>query len=137
MSAIRINVTINAKPKDIYDALTTQKGLSGWWAKNTKASPQIGNINTFTFGDFINEMEVKKLQEDSRVEWKCIRSIEDWIDTTIIFDLEEIDETKTILRFTHKDWKMVNDVFAGCTYDWSRFLMSLKSLSETGKGSPA
>lgn len=135
MADIRINVVIKATPEKIYNAITTQEGLASWWAKQTIARPETGSVNVFTFGKFRNEMEVTQLVPNKKVEWKCINSIEEWIGTDISFDMEEKEE-KTLLRFTHGGWRAVTDTFAGCTYDWASFIKSLKSLCETGTGTP-
>jgi|SRR5690606_33130993 len=136
MEKIRINVTIKASSETIYNALTTEGGLSGWWAKQTTARPEIGFLNTFTFGTFVNKMKVDELAPNKKVVWECVESIEEWVGTFISFELEDKGE-KTLLRFTHGGWKGVTDTFAGCTYDWARFMASLKSLCETGTGNPA
>jgi len=136
MAEIRHNVVIKATPEKIYQAVTTQEGLANWWAKQTTAKPDVGFVNTFTFGTFRNEMKVILLNPNKKVEWKCINSIEEWMDTNISFDLEE-KEGRTLLRFTHSGWRAVTDTFAGCTYDWGRFMTSLKSFCETGAGTPA
>jgi len=136
MTAIRHNVVIKATPEKIYNAVTTQEGIESWWCKQTSAKPEIGFVNTFTFGTFRNEMKVTILNPNKKVEWQCIHSIEEWIETNISFDLEEKDG-RTILRFTHSGWKAVTDMFAGCNYDWARFMASLKAYCETGTGTPS
>ncbi len=136
MAEIKITVTIKTNPEKIYKAITTQEGLAGWWAKQTIAKPEVGFVNVFTFGTSPNEMEVTQLSPNKKVKWKCIRSTDEWVDTSISFDLEEKDG-KTILRFAHSNWKSETDFMAFCTYDWSRFLGSLKSFCETGTGTPA
>lgn len=136
MEEIRINVTIKAAAEQVYDVITTQEGLAGWWAKQTTAKAETGFVNTFTFGSFINKMKVTRLVPNERVEWECIESIEEWVDTYISFVLEDKGE-KTLLRFTHGGWEKITDTFAGCTYDWARFMTSLKSLCETGIGTPS
>jgi uncharacterized protein YndB with AHSA1/START domain len=136
MAEIRHNVVIKATIDKIYDAVTTQQGLESWWAKQSIAKPEAGFVNVFTFGKFRNEMEVTELVINKRVEWKCINSIDEWIGTNISFDLEEKDG-RTILRFTHSGWRAVTDTFAGCNYDWGRFMTSLKSFCETGNGTPS
>jgi uncharacterized protein YndB with AHSA1/START domain len=136
MAEIRINVGIKANPEKIYNAVTTQEGLTSWWAKETTAKPEVGFVNVFTFGKFRNEMKVTKLVTNKRVEWKCINSIEEWIGTDISFDLEEKDGS-TVLRFTHGGWRASTDMLAHCTYDWASFIKSLKSLCETGTGTPS
>lgn len=133
---IRINVVIKVTPEKIYKAVTTQEGLASWWCKQTTAKPEAGFVNIFIFGKFRNEMKVAKLIPSKKVEWKCINSIEEWIDTDISFDMEE-KEGSTILRFTHAGWRAATDTFAGCTYDWALFMKSLKSFCETGTGTPS
>lgn len=137
MAEIRINVVVKANPEKVYNALTTEDGLASWWAKQTVAKPEVGFVNVFTFGkQFRNEMKVTNLTPYKQVEWKCINSIEEWVGTNISFDLEE-KEGNTILRFAHSGWRAVTDTFGGCTYDWSSFMKSLKSLCETGTGTPS
>lgn len=136
MENIRINITIKTSAEKIYHAITTEEGLSAWWAKQTKAKPETGFVNTFTFGDFVNKMKVTKLVPNQKVEWECIESIEEWVGTFISFELEGKGD-KTLLRFTHGGWEKASDTFAGCTYDWARFMASLKLLCETGAGTPS
>jgi uncharacterized protein YndB with AHSA1/START domain len=136
MAEIRHNVVIKTTPEKIYSAITTQEGLSSWWAKQTTAKPETGFVNIFTFGTFRNEMKVTILNPNKKVEWQCISSIDEWIDTTISFELEEKDG-RTLLRFKHSGWREVTDTFAGCNYDWGRFMTSLKSFCETGTGTPS
>lgn len=136
MTAIRHNVVIKATPEKIFEAITTQEGLERWWAKQTSAKPEVGFVNVFTFGDSRNEMKISKLIPHQKVEWKCITSIEEWVGTDISFDLEE-KEGRTILRFGHSGWREVTDTFAACNYNWALFMKSLKSLCETGTGTPS
>src|SRR5688572_29729224 len=104
MAEIRHNVVIKARPEKVFNAITTQEGLENWWTKQTTAKPEVGFVNIFTFGKFRNEMKVSTLVHNKKVEWKCIQSIDEWIDTNISFDLEE-KEGKTILRFAHSGWR--------------------------------
>jgi uncharacterized protein YndB with AHSA1/START domain len=136
MAEIRINLTIKAGVDKVYSAITTQEGLSAWWAKQTIAKPELDFVNVFTFGPIRNEMKVTKLVTNKNTAWKVINSTEEWVDTNISFDLEE-KEGNTIVRFAHADWRSSTDLLARCTYDWARFMTSLKSLCETGTGSPA
>jgi uncharacterized protein YndB with AHSA1/START domain len=136
MADIRHNVVIKTTPEKVYNAVTTQEGIEAWWCKNTTAKPELGFVNTFTFGKFYNEMEVTELQPGKRVEWTCIKSIDEWVGTTVSFELEERNGN-TLLRFSHNGWRAITDTFAGCSYDWALFIKSLKSFCETGAGAPA
>jgi uncharacterized protein YndB with AHSA1/START domain len=136
MADIKHTLVIKTAPAKVYEAITTQAGLSGWWAKQTTAKPEVGFINVFTFGTIRNEFKVTGLDANKRAEWKCINSIDEWIGTTVTFELEEKDGNTT-LRFTHGGWKEITDLYARCNYDWARFLRSLKLLCENGAGEPA
>jgi hypothetical protein len=48
---------------------------------------------------------------------------------------QELDYS--ILLFKHQDWKEPVEFMHHCSTKWAIFLMSLKSLLETGKGAPA
>lgn len=136
MSTIHHKLVIKVSPEIVYKAITSEQGLQSWFAKQTTAKPEPGFKNTFTFGTFVNEMEIANLIPNQKVEWTCTRSIEEWLGTTVSFDLEGTNE-KTTLRFTHSDWKDVTDSFASTNYDWGRFLASLKSFCENGEGKPS
>jgi hypothetical protein len=43
----------------------------------------------------------------------------------------------TIVFFKHKGWKEPVEFMHHCSTKWAVFLLSLKSLLETGKGAPA
>ena len=136
MIEIKHKLLIKASIDDVYNAVTTQKGLESWWAKQTLAKPEIGFINVFTFGTTKNEMEVTALDPNQKVVWKVLQSGEEWIGTTLTFELEA-QEDKTILRFNHSGWRAVTDHYAECNFAWARFMISLKSYCETGTGTPS
>ena len=136
MEAIRHKLVIKSTPETVFDAVTKEEGLKGWWAKETVAKPEAGFVNVFTFGKSRNEFKITKMVANQKVEWQCINSVEEWLGTTVSFDLEEKDG-KTVLRFNHSGWKDATDFFAGCNYDWAQFMRSLKMLCETGTGTPS
>ncbi len=80
-------------------------------------------------------MHIDKLVNNRRVEWTCLDGPEEWINTHLFFDLTE-ENNNTILRFGQTDWKTTSDFYCHCNCKWSYFLHSLKSLIETGKGTP-
>ncbi|WP_353184251.1 SRPBCC domain-containing protein [Parapedobacter lycopersici] len=126
---------IETPVETIYNALTTQEGLAGWWTPTTHAEPVVGSTSTFTFTDYVKEMKVEELIPYSRVKWRCITGFADWIGTTITFTLEP-RSNGSLLFLRHEGWEAYTPDFASCTYDWGMFLRSLKFLCETGKGLP-
>lgn len=127
---------IEAPVEKVYEALTTQEGLAGWWTPETIAKPEVGSISRFTFGpDYFKEMKVEELKPYNKVKWLCLKAYEEWIGTTITFELEPHHRGASLF-FHHDNWKEYTPEFAGCSYDWALFLRSLKFLCETGKGLP-
>lgn len=129
-------LVIKVSPEKVYEAIITQEGLESWWCKNTVAKPEVGFTNIFTFGKDISEFKVSNLTPNKKVEWQGIRSVDEWVGTSISFDLSERNGN-TVLRFTHGGWRAVTDLYAECNYHWALFMKSLKSLCETGTGSPS
>jgi uncharacterized protein YndB with AHSA1/START domain len=127
---------IEAPVEKVYEAITTQKGLAAWWTPETTAKPETGSISTFAFGpDYHKEMNIEELKPYSSVKWLCIKAYEEWIGTTLTFELEPHHKGST-LYFHHDGWAAYTPEFAGCSYDWALFFRSLKSYCETGKGFP-
>jgi hypothetical protein len=102
-------------------------------------------------------MKIIELKPFERVKWVCMKGADEWIGTTLSFELlsgtkekllnnhAEISDqvqqdtsshTGTLLIFHHDDWKDYTPMFAECNYTWGRFLRSLKVWCETGKGTP-
>ena len=136
MKSICHRLLIKVAPEKVYEALTTQDGLNGWWSPETTATPEVGSIATFNFAPYmLKEMRIEELQPNTKVKWLCIKSYEDWIGTTITFELEP-HEKGTTLFFRHDGWAAYTAGFASCSYDWALFLRSLRFLCETGTGFP-
>jgi uncharacterized protein YndB with AHSA1/START domain len=123
-------------PDTVYDALTTVEGLAGWWTDDTKGSGDVGGVLEFRFlpGGF--DIEVLDLVPSERVEWQVIDGPEEWIGTTIDWDLHQ-EGDYTIVMFKHQGWKEPVEFMHHCSTKWGSYLMSLKSLVETGEGAPS
>ena len=127
---------IKTPVEKVYEALTRQEGLAGWWTPDTKAKPELHSVSRFAFGpEYFKEMKVEELKPYSKVKWLCIKGYEEWIGTTVTFELEPHQKGATLF-FHHDGWKEYSEGFASCSYDWALFLRSLKFLCETGKGFP-
>jgi len=129
-------LNIKAPVSTVYEALTEQKGLSGWWTKETKASPKEGSVAEFIFGErYHNKMMISRLIRDKEVSWICTQADPEWSGTRIRFILLP-DSNSTRLKFSHANWKESTDFFGHCNFQWGRYLVSLKHYCETGKGNP-
>ena len=120
---------------DVYKALTTIEGLSGWWTSDTRGESKVGAVIQFRFGNGGFDMKVLELQPRKRVLWQVVEGPEEWVGTKVSFDLKQ-NEDWAVVVFKHADWKEPVDFMYHCSTKWAVFLLSLKSLLETGKGAP-
>jgi uncharacterized protein YndB with AHSA1/START domain len=136
-------VGIRAAPEKVYNALATRAGLADWWTRDTEGDGgRVGGALKFRFhnptgaeiGSF--DMTVRELQPAARVLWQVTGGPDEWIGTTIRWELKQ-EEDYTIVRFRHEGWKEAAEFMHHCSTKWALFLMSLKALLETGKGAPS
>ena len=125
----------SSSPDGAYKALTTVEGLSGWWTTNTQGKSGVGGVLQFRFGAGGFDMKVLELQPAKRVLWQVVDGPEEWIGTKVSWDLRQ-EDGYTIILFKHQGWKEPVEFMHHCSTKWAVFLMSLKSLVETGKGTP-
>ena len=133
-------VGIKSSPDHVYKALSTREGLAGWWTTNTQWDGKEGSMIKFLFssdgavlGGF--DMQVLELQPDASVQWQVVSGPEEWVGTKIRFDLKQQGDFCMVL-FKHQGWKEPVEFMHHCSTKWATYLMSLKSLVETGNGAP-
>ena len=119
----------------VYDALATIEGLSNWWTTDTRGESKVGGELQFRFGDGGFDMKVLELEPGKRVLWQVVDGPEEWLGTKISFDLNQNGDW-TVILFKHLGWKAPVEFMHHCSTKWAVFLLSLKSLRETGKGAP-
>jgi uncharacterized protein YndB with AHSA1/START domain len=136
MPDILHRIGIKSSASNVFHALSEERGLAGWWTKNVKASPTVGAVNQFRFGDAgFNDMKVVELVPGKRVKWQCVDGAKEWIGTELTFELREEKES-TIVLFAQRGWKEPVEFMHYCSTKWATYLVGLKSLCETGKGTP-
>jgi uncharacterized protein YndB with AHSA1/START domain len=140
MADILHRVGIKSSPDEVYKALAAREGLAAWWTNNTQGESKIGGVLKFRFsaggseiGGF--DMKVLELQPAKRVLWQVVEGPREWISTRISFDLKQAGDHAIVL-FKHQGWKEPVEFMHHCSTKWAIYLMSLKSLVETRKGSP-
>ncbi|MFD2033882.1 SRPBCC domain-containing protein [Belliella marina] len=123
---------IKASSAEIYKTITTEEGLGKIWTKKLKVKPEIGFVNEFDFGEeSLTKMKIIALEENKKVIWECIESDQEWIGTSVSFELsEEGNKTKILLK--HYDWRELTDYYRWCSYNWAMFLQRLKNHCENG-----
>jgi uncharacterized protein YndB with AHSA1/START domain len=137
MNDILHRIGIEAGQSEVWSALTTIDGLSGWWTEDTEGeSDSVGGTVAFRFpvGGF--DMRVTELDPGTRVVWQVTDGPDEWVGTTVEWELHREDEY-TVVMFAHRGWREAVPFMHHCSTKWAIFLMSLKAFVETGKGEPA
>ena len=157
MPNIRHEVLIGAPADHVFKAITSQQGLSAWWTPDATAEPALNSVARFPFGPtYFKEMKITKLEPSIQLNWACITGCDEWVGTTLSFELlsgdkgtlsksraelyDQLQQLKhdagTLLVFSHDGWREYTPMFAECNYTWGQFLRSLKLFCETGTGRP-
>lgn len=123
--------------EEVFRALTTVEGLAGWWTEETDGDPQPGGVVRFRFGDAGGfDMRVLEARPGELVLWEVVDGPEEWIGTLVRFDIRHEDGW-TIVLFRHEGWREQVEFMHHCSSKWGTYLVSLKSLVDTGYGQPA
>jgi uncharacterized protein YndB with AHSA1/START domain len=136
MADIRHRVGIKSSVDEVYQALTTTEALAGWWTTGTSGKgSDAGGVLQFRFGAGGFDMKVLELDPGQRVLWEVTDGPPEWIGTQVDWKLYQADDYAIVL-FQHQGWREPVEFMHHCSTKWAIFLMSLKSLLETGVGAP-
>ena len=135
-------IGIKSPAAQVYNAISTIKGLANWWTEEVEGDEPVGGKIKFRFrsetGEIKGEMamEVKELNPQKAVGWRCIDGPAEWIGTDVSFQLSHQGH-QTIIIFGHRNWREAVEFTAHCSMKWAVFLLSLREYVETGKGKPS
>lgn len=118
-------------PEATYKTLTTRDGLARWW---TETADLDGDVIRFRFGgDNGFDMKVLEADPSGRVHWEVVAGPEQWVGTKIGWQLRQ-EGDYTMVLFKHEGWREPVEFMHFCSTKWATFLLSLRSVVETGKG---
>jgi uncharacterized protein YndB with AHSA1/START domain len=126
---------IETTPERLFDALSTDDGISAWWTK-AKTHTQVGGINEFDFRGSPATFRVEKLEPGKVVGWSAEQVPPDWKGTHVLFEMSKDQRGSVVLRFSHTGFTAMTPLVAFSSYAWAQHLRSLKLFLETGKGEP-
>ncbi|WP_327287914.1 SRPBCC family protein [Streptomyces sp. NBC_01198] len=124
-----------SSPERVYEALTTLDGLAGWWTEKASGSTDLDGVIEFRFRPGGFDMKVIELDPGRLVRWEVVGGPEEWIGTTVRWELRQ-EGDYTIVLFKHEGWREPVEFMNHCSTKWATFLLSLKELVETGEGAP-
>jgi uncharacterized protein YndB with AHSA1/START domain len=143
---IKSNLAIKTSPQIVFNALSTDKGIKGWWSKSSIIGEKEDKLTLLKFdknndGNIIDMLfRTTELVTNKKVVWECIENGNPaWIGTKIIFEISG-HKNETELNFSHSDFDEKwngKEPFEMTKGGWlGHFLPSLVSFCETGNGQP-
>jgi uncharacterized protein YndB with AHSA1/START domain len=125
-------ITINAAPEKIFDAITTTEGIKGWWSTDAKAEPQLGSLTEVAFYNrqAIFQLHVNQLESGKLVEWIAQHDMPAWKGTKIRFDLSVIENGATVVNFNHSGFESMEGPYAMINTTWGSLMYILKQYVE-------
>ena len=130
------SIDIKPTPERLYEAITTQKALAGWYTPQTKAEPKVGAIIEFRFGrEATLTFRVEKLEPTRQVVWSAVQAPPDWRGAYLTFDITPAENAAN-LRFSQTGFAPDYALLSCFSYLWAQYIRSLKLLLEAGEGEP-
>jgi uncharacterized protein YndB with AHSA1/START domain len=131
MASILLRVPIAAEAERIYESLSTNDGVNGWWSNHTEGPNGVGSTMKVAFPDapMSFDFEVTEEVPHEKVSWHCLAGPPEWVGTDISFRIGDGDEETNVL-FVHDGWKTTEESFPFIAYSWAQILPRLKTLSE-------
>ena len=122
--------------EEIYRVLHTPAGIEGWWATTADGIPEAGDVLNLHFaGLAMLSFRIEDLKENQRVGLRCVSGPGPWQACSLTFSLRR-DSDQVWVRLDHENDAASEDDFLYFSTNWPCYLLSLKDLIETGRGSP-
>lgn len=137
MKTIIHHLRIHTRAEKVFEALTTEEGLAGWWSTEVVREGGTQGELHFTFVDGFNpQMDVVAAEED-RVEWICMGGHDNWRNDRFTFEIRDISPGETDVTFRQEYSRELDDrTYGEYNFNWGYYLGSLKACCETGEGTP-
>jgi uncharacterized protein YndB with AHSA1/START domain len=134
-------VGVQADRKRVFEALSQQADLQGWWSQFTEAEARVGAVNRVSFygGMVVFELTVEILTPGERIVWAVTGAPPDWMGTKITWTLSDGEGPaagQTMIHFAQTGFESMEGNFASVNYNWGWYLTSLKFYLEQGEGMP-
>jgi uncharacterized protein YndB with AHSA1/START domain len=141
MKHFQHSILIEASPATVYAALTTVRGLRGWWSEECDIE---GDTIHMHFGSTHKDLRIEAQQPEREVRWRCSAvqgmpghacASDEWLDTQPAFHLQD-EGQGTRVRFEHAGLVPSMACYDMCHEGWHHFLESLRQYAVTGRGTP-
>ncbi|MEW2385923.1 TIGR03086 family metal-binding protein [Micromonospora sp. NPDC047707] len=134
MSDITLQISIDADPAAVHQAVATADGIAGWFTDRAEVT---GDTQHLTFPGYPGPAWQFKVTEDGaeRVAMTVVAGPPNWIGTEIVYVIEGTPKG-TELRFAHNGFADGDAAFAMVQQTWTELMDILKGYAETGAAAP-
>ena len=137
---ILLAVDIDAEPKAVSEAVSTEEGLRSFFTPDVDAKPEEGSIARFGFGDKEDlRMRIDRIEPGTEVRWMCVGDFPFWEGTVVDWRVQPNPEGPgTRLTVSHKGWPadLPEHAYASVSYTWGQIVARLHDVLETGRSDP-
>ena len=137
MAEIRRTLKIMASPQHVFKTLTTEEGLTSWYARHTRSEAHGAEWHVKFVDCPANVWQVTEARMVGIVGWKCTHGASDMPGTRVTFKISEADNKCTLIELAHVGWPGTHGEFRKCDVYWRVMLRHLKEYAETGLADPA
>jgi uncharacterized protein YndB with AHSA1/START domain len=126
---------VDADPRAVLDAITTSKGIKGFWTSRAAVPATVGETLKLEFAVAPAPFDLRLEQSDERtVVWRTETFPPHWVGTSVRWDVEPRNGGVTV-AFRHAAF--TDEVEAGqVAYTWGQIMVKLKQYAETGRVDP-
>jgi uncharacterized protein YndB with AHSA1/START domain len=139
MFEILMQVDVSADRAAVWEALTTEQGITGWWTTRAEVPSGVGGVLRLHFPDapMTWDLRVDRARPPEELVWHCVGGPPQWVGTEVSFGLTPATEGQgTTIRFDHVGWRETDQMFRVVTFGWGQMLARLKGFADTGKPAP-
>jgi Polyketide cyclase / dehydrase and lipid transport len=132
------SVHIDAPARTVFAALTTTKGLAGWWNPAAGSGVAGGELRFIMNAPEPLVIRVDEATAPTTVRWTVTDCpfLEDWIGTQPHFTITATGVGSCEVHFRHYGLNPGLDCFDMCQLSWNHYMASLRAYAERGVGSP-
>jgi uncharacterized protein YndB with AHSA1/START domain len=138
---IRKTVLIDASPEVVFNAIIDPNEFTNWFPDQVILEPKVGGKVKFSYYkadteyrqiDYFPEGTVTEFLPNKRISYTYREpNIASFPNTTVTWELEEIENDKTLLKLLHTGFR-VGEIFRKHDEGWSHFLVELKKYCQKG-----
>jgi len=134
MATISHAIRIRAPRAQVYEALSTRDGISGWNTADLEGDVAQGREFTLRYGDGESfRWKVNKLNNGSAVSWECVSGPGAAAGSTVSYELSDTGDGRTAVELDHTGWPDGHHALATCNTLWGVLLGRLRKYAETSQ----